>query len=82
MNTNELKTNIIKEKPIFEYNEVLDTLFMYFTEKETERIITHFVDNNVALLYRRSDKEIVGIRIEYFKGDFLPTIARKTRNGN
>ncbi len=76
MNTKELKTNIIKEKSIFEYNEVLDTLFMYFTEQETERIITHFVDNNVALLYRHSDKEIVGVRIEYFKEEFLPVIAR------
>ncbi len=81
MNTNDLKTNIWKKtevtKPILNYDEILDTILIYFTEKETERIVTHFVDDNVALLYRHSDKEVVGIRIEYFKEEFLPKLAEK-----
>lgn len=82
MNTQDLKTNVMKEsetrKPKLNYDEVLDTIFLYFTEKETERIITHFVGDNVGLLYRHSDKEIVGIRIEYFREEFLPKIAGKS----
>jgi len=82
MNTQDLKTNVMKEsetkKPQLNYDEVLDTIFLYFTENETERIVAHFVDDNVALLYRNSDKEIVGVRIEYFKEEFLPKIAGKS----
>jgi hypothetical protein len=67
----------LKEKGIkiqHRYDAELDTLFVYFSPKETDRIITHSVDQNVAFLYRHSDKEIVGMRIEAFEKEFLPRI--------
>ena len=79
----ELKTdywyNLAKEKfqPILRYDDALDTFFVYLSPKETDRIITHFIDDCVAFLYRQSDKEVVGIKVEYFKKRFLPTYANK-----
>jgi len=77
--TNELKTDyweyLFKQqgiKPILSYDDVLDTLFIHFSPGETDRVITHLIDLNVALLYRHSDKEIVGMKIENFQMDFLP----------
>ena len=83
--TNELKTHYWEElvkqqgiKPTLRYDDSLDTLFIYFSPGETERIISHFVDSQVALLYRHSDKEIIGMRIDSFEEDFLPSV-NKTR---
>jgi uncharacterized protein YuzE len=77
MKTKELKTNRWKAATeendiIAQYDENIDTLYIYFTPEETERLVTHFVDNCVAFLYRRSDKEIVGMRIEYLDKLFIP----------
>ncbi len=77
MNAKELKTGFWREsqkkaKPILQYDSVLDTLFMYFSPQETDRIVAHFVDDCVAFLYRSSDKEIIGMKVEYFKAMFLP----------
>ncbi len=75
MKTKELRTDFWKEnkgETEVHYNEALDTLFMYFSQEEKEKVITHFVDEFVAFLYRRSDKQIIGMRIEYFKGAFIP----------
>jgi len=83
-NTTILKTNqwrkLVNEKtkPILNYDEVLDTFFFYISSGEKDRIITRFVDEHVALLYRYSDKEFVGVRVEYFKQSFLPKYANKT----
>lgn len=83
--TNELKTNNWYQqekrqfKPKYRYDSEDDVLIFYFTEKEKSRIITHFLDKNVAFLYRHSDKEIVGMRIDDFERDFLPqTPGQKT----
>lgn len=82
MNTKELRTDFWKKTqknidPIIHYDELLDTLFMYFSEHEEDRIVSHFVDEYVALLFRSSDKQIIGMRIEYFKEVFLPVTAEK-----
>ncbi len=82
MKTNELKTDYWKNKqkeqmPIYHYDEVLDTLFLYFTQKEEDVIVSHFVDEYVAFLFRRSDNQVVGMRIEYFREIFLPITAEK-----
>jgi hypothetical protein len=61
-------------KSLRHYDAELDILFVYFSPKETDRIITHSVDRNVAFLYRHSDKEIIGMRIEAFEKEFLPQI--------
>jgi hypothetical protein len=80
MKTNELKTDYWKEirkeqKPINHYDEELDTFFLYFSQKEDDVIVSHFVDEFVAFLYRCSDNQVVGMRIEYFKEVFLPKTA-------
>jgi hypothetical protein len=78
-----LKTNFWRKlanensKPIFHYDEVLDTFFFYISAEEKDRIITRFIDENVAFLYRYSDKEFVGLRVEYFKKRFLQKYANK-----
>ena len=59
-------------KPVCDYDDALDTFFLYAYSDIDERVIAHYVDGNVAFLYRYSDKEIVGIKIEYFKKSFLP----------
>jgi hypothetical protein len=77
----ELKTDCWQDlkrkgiKPTPRYDDLLDTLFIYFSPHETDRIITHFVDENVAFLYRHSDKEIIGMRIEAFEKVFLPRLS-------
>lgn len=79
MKTKELRTDFWKKQQknesIIHYNEVMDTLFVYFSPVEKERVVTHFVDEYVAFLYRRTDKEIIGMRIEYFKDAFIPKAA-------
>lgn len=80
MNTQELKTDYWKKlqktvPPSVHYDSATDTLYVYFSPEEKERIISHFVDENVSFLYRRSDKEIVGMRIEYFKAAFLGDVS-------
>lgn len=80
--TKDLKTDYWEEmvkqkgtKPIPHYDDLLDTLFIYFSPSETGRTITHFLDEKVALLYRYSDKEIIGMRINSFEKEFLPKIS-------
>ncbi len=80
MDAKELKTEYWKAAQedndlIIQYDDVIDTLFIYYTPEEDDRIITYFVDEYVAFLYRRSDKEIIGMRIEYFEKLFLPKDA-------
>ncbi len=82
MKTNELRIDYWKElqkqhKPIYHYDEKLDTLFLYFSKKEEDTVVSHFVDENVAFLFRRSDHQVVGMRIEYFREVFIPTILEK-----
>jgi len=76
----ELKSRIWREK-IQEnenvnsicYDKELDTIFMSI-DNPKERIITHYIDSYVALLYRYSDKELIGIKIESFSKRFLPLL--------
>ena len=69
---------LIKERqarPDFKINREVDAVSFYIEPQGKEQIITHYVDDHVALLYRYSDKEIVGIRIESFEKSFLPKYA-------
>lgn len=77
--TSELNTaywrNIISAKKTqlrMKVNREVDSVSFYISPQDKEMIITHFVDEHVALLYRLKDKEIVGIRIESFEKSFLP----------
>lgn len=75
----QLKTGYWKEiarqgaRQTHDYDAELDTLCIYFAPTGKERIITRFIDNHVAILYRYSDKEVVGMRIEDFEKGFLPS---------
>jgi uncharacterized protein YuzE len=57
------------------YDKELDTLILS-VESPKDRIITHYIDSCVALLYRHSDKELVGIRIESFSKRFTPYLKQ------
>ncbi len=74
--TMDLKTNFlsdIKEKPnlIFHYDDLSDTLILLFISPDQETIV-HYLDRNVAILYRPGDLEIVGLQIEDFDSEFVP----------
>jgi hypothetical protein len=58
----------------FFYNKELDALSLRIVPREEETIV-HYIDEHVALLYRPTDYEIIGIRIEGFETSFLPKYA-------
>ena len=72
----ELKTNLwhkaVKEhtKPELEYDQNIDTLSFYFVDTDDKAVITHYLDQNVSLLFRLPDNEIVGFSIEGFEKSF------------
>lgn len=79
MNSSELKTSYLEELPKrntlnFHYDDLSDTLMFLFVSPEQETIV-HYLDRNVALLYRPDDNEIVGLQIEDFENEFVPTFS-------
>lgn len=68
-----------KVAPQFKYNPVADSISFYLESQAGEKIIVHYVDDHVSLLYRLSDKEIVGLKIEAFEKSFLPKYAELER---
>ncbi len=86
LNMDELKTDYWRSlserehrKPELDYDSELDTLYLYFAPIESrERIITHYVDQYVAFLFRNSDKQVIGMSFEYFMRGYLAQYANKT----
>jgi len=77
--SSDLKTNYLaalrnKQSLNFHYDDLSDTLMFLFTSPEEETIV-HYLDRNVAILYRSNDKEIVGLQIEDFESEFIPTYS-------
>ena len=64
-----------KKHPELEYDGDLDVLYLYFFETGDETIVTHYIDQYVALLYKHSDNEVVGMSIEDFEKGFAPRYA-------
>jgi len=54
----------------FRYDDLSDTLFFLFVSPETPTIV-HHIDKNVALLYEPTNKEVVGLQVEYLQAEFL-----------
>lgn len=86
INTKELQTEYWREtieegraNPQIYYEKQLDAISFFIADQGKERIIIHYVDKLVALLYRYSDKEIVGLRIDAFKKRFLPRYSELER---
>jgi len=61
-----------RANPQIYYEKQVDALAFFIADQGKDRIIVHYVDDLVALLYRHSDKEIVGLRVDAFKKRFLP----------
>ena len=84
MDVKSLKTNIwssnIKQKMMPEvfYDKHNDTLTMVFAQTEG-RILLHYVDYFVGLLFRYADREIVGIQIDSFSRRFFPIHAQENK---
>lgn len=80
VDTHSLKMNVWKEAvqrravPHFYANPRLDVVMVMVVDPRTPKI-THFVDENVALLYLEETREVVGFRIEGFEKSFLPQYA-------
>ena len=78
--THDLKTNkwnMAAQKnvpPFFTYNERVDALMLMIADPKTKKV-THYLDEQVALLYEMDTREIIGIRIEAFGKVFLPKYA-------
>lgn len=79
-----LKWGFMKERAkaklpsFFKYDKSFDC-FMLLLVSPSEETVVHYVDDNVALLYRPKDKQIVGLQIEGFEKSFLPKHAALAR---
>ncbi len=79
-----LKTNIWSNKiknhiaPEIYYDKNNDTLTMIFNPCSS-KILVHYVDYYVGLLFRNSDKEIVGIQIDTFAKGFFPKHSNENK---
>jgi hypothetical protein len=76
--TSELKTGYLaklaksKSQSLFvSYDKEFDALTLQVVPPEVETVV-HYVDDNVALLYRPADLEVVGLQVESFERSFLP----------
>ena len=65
-----------KVQPDIIVNKQVDAISFYISPQGKDRIITHYLNEQVALLYRYADKEIVGLRIESFEKSFIPKYAK------
>jgi hypothetical protein len=80
VDTHSLKMNIWKDAvrrrtiPHFYANPRLDVVMVMIVDPHTPKV-THFIDENVALLYIEESREVVGFRIEGFEKSFLPQYA-------
>lgn len=77
---NDLKTNFWRNAPKntaseVEYDAEIDTLTFYFDDPGKGVVATHYLDENVSILIRVSDKEIVGFSIEGFERSFASKYA-------
>ncbi|GEM_PF-924573 len=74
--TKELKTNLLKQYQgrglYLRYDHEFDALLLQIVPPETETVVHYLSDPNVALVYEKTTKEIVGIQIENFEYSFLP----------
>ena len=74
----EFQTNFWREsinlhkKPIINYEMESDTVILFFDVPGDSPIVTHYLDQNVALLFRPNDYEIVGLSIEGVERSFAP----------
>ena len=59
-----------KQQPQFSYEDEIDTLFMYFISNKSAPVVTHYLDQNVAVLFNADSNEIVGFSIEGFERSF------------
>lgn len=57
------------------YDDLSDTLMLLFVSPYIETIV-HYLDRNVAILYREDDLEIVGLQIEGFQKEFIPKYTK------
>jgi hypothetical protein len=79
----ELKSNYWREvsnkkiQPQIEYDPENDVFYFYFVPSGKDPIVTHYVDQNVAFVFRASDNEIVGFCIEGFERSFSSRYANK-----
>lgn len=84
MDVKSLKTNVWSENidqktnPEVSYDKRNDTFTMIFTPCEG-RILVHYVDYYVGLLFRYEDKEIIGIQIDTFARGFFPIHAKENK---
>jgi uncharacterized protein YuzE len=77
--TESLKTTFLSQligkrtPPLFiNYDEDADTFMLLLDSPNTETIV-HYVNDDVALLYTPEQLEIVGLQIEDFQSEFVPT---------
>ncbi len=84
--TDQLKTGLLMSiekgqqarQQYYTYEPVFDAFIMLVVPPETDTV-AHYVDDQVALLYRADDYEIVGIQVEAFQKRFVPKHANVER---
>jgi hypothetical protein len=65
---------IVTCKPNRHYDNVNDVLsFLFISSKE--RLYVYYIDDCVSLLCKYKDDEVVGLRIDSFLKEFLPSLS-------
>lgn len=81
INTNELKTDFWSDQtknrisPEANFDRATN-IYSILYHQGKERLIVHYIDYYVAVLYRFSDKEVVGIQIESFSEFFTKMVEK------
>lgn len=79
--TKELQTNFWSEQtskkiaPDANYDKETNTYTILYDQGK-ERLIVHYIDYYIAVLYRFSDKEVVGIQIDTFSEFFSKMVEK------
>lgn len=82
INTKDLKVNYWSEnlqnknRPETKFNKEMDSFSVLFRQGK-ERVLVHYVDHYVSVLFRASDLEVVGLRIESFNKFFTTLVEKK-----
>jgi hypothetical protein len=77
--TDQLKTSLLaglaKKKPqqcFVNYDDDFDALMILVVSPDTETVV-HYLDEHIALLYQPETLEIVGLQVEAFESNFVPS---------
>lgn len=83
LETNKLSTEFLSThranweiSSFLDFDQIMDDLFLLFIDTKEEHIV-HYIDDNVAVLYKPYTYDIIGIQIDSFQSEFSKTYNSK-----